>query len=255
MGNNPTGSNIKSSESGFQNWIARSLGSPGLNILTGIGAVLLIVGVIFLLILIFSGGINFGKKKKSRRSAAYKKQSKKSKTKKSWYSMWWSKIIGIRNPLGKKARGGLPRAIETNGRCDNIHWLSINNGKSALCVNASFEKPDPIRFTIDPTNIYEYDILPITMKNKIRKDTGKLSITIPYRYNEKPSAYVLDFNKAVYEDGTSAKGLFNERFDFDYWNFKTKNLNKAPSGYEYRYKSKFRPVKTDSNYKGVDGYL
>ena len=257
IGNNLSSQMITSeSNSGFQNWIGTILGKNGFDILRGIGVILLIIAIVIVLVIYFTGGFDSSKKKKkSRRSAAYKKKSKKKKTKKSLYNRIKSKIFGIRNPLGKKAYGGLPRSIEKNGRCDNINWLSINNGKSALCVNASFKQPDPVRFIIDPTNLYEYEMLPNKIKSNIRKDTGKLSITIPYKYNEKPSAYVLDFSNAVYEDKTSAKGLFNERFDFDYWNFKTKNLNISPSGNVYRYESKFRPVKTAGNYRGIDSYL
>lgn len=264
-GSNTVGPNtvVSDPNSGFQNWLSekigllfQALGPKGTAIAKGIGAIIIIGIVIVIIVFLVMGGMKlFSKKKKSRRSAAYKKKSKKSKTKKSWYSELWSKISGFRNPLGTKAYGGLPRAIENEGRCDNINWLTINNGKTSMCINASFKQPDPIRFTIDPTNLYEYEMLPNTIKNKIRTNTEKLSITIPYKYNEKPSAYVLDFSKAVYEDGKTANELFNERFNFDYWNFKPKNLNKAPSGYEYRYESKFRPLKTDSKYKGLDSYL
>lgn len=242
---------------GFQRTIAKAFSKNGLDMWAGIGAIILIIAVIVIIYLAVTGGFsNKGaskNKKKNRRSAAYKK---KKKTKKNWFLQQMSNIQNsMKNPFGIKAYNGLPRAIENGGRCDNISWLTINNGKTSMCINASFKQPDPIRFTIDPTNLYEYEMLPNTIKNKIRTNTEKLSITIPYKYNEKPSAYVLDFSKAIYEDGTTAKELFNERFNFDYWNFKPKNLNKAPSGYEYRYESKFRPLKTDSKYKGLDSYL
>lgn len=163
----------------------------------------------------------------------------------------------ISSPFGKKAYNPIPRLPETNGRCNNVNWISVEdkNKKISLCFDTSFKQPDPVRFIIDPTKLYEYDRLPNAIKQRIRTDSGKLSITVPYTYNDKPSSYVLNFKEAVFEDGTPASSLFDQRFNYEEWMFETKNLTSVGANRQnYKYTYRYRYPRTSSNYSGLDVY-
>lgn len=261
----PTNSNPREGLEHIVSGIKNTTGSilRGLNTFIGKPAGKLIVFFIFIIILIFAivGGLGFltksaKKKKQNRKNSAYKNKDK-GKDNQSIYDKVINTLTSISSPLGTKAYSSVPRDIDTIGRCDNIKWLTIKNKitGAGICVDTTFKQPPPVTFTIDPTNLHEYEKMPNQMKQKIRKNASKLSITVPYMYNEIPSSYVLDFSKATYADGTSAKHLFNERFTYDYWNFSPKSLNSTPSNKRYRYTDRKRPLKNNSAYKGLAGYV
>ena len=221
------------------------------------GKVLAFLAFLLLLFLLFAGGfglfkLSINSKKESRQNAAYKEGGQEK-----WYSKLFSNASSMTNVLGSKAYSSVPREVEENGRCDNVSLVSARDSSNniSICMDTSFKRPAPARFTINPNTVSEFEMLPSEIKKRIRSDTNRLTITVPYRYNEVPSAYVLDFSKATYGDGKPANDLFNERFDYDYWNFKPKSLNATPSGKRYKYAPRNRPVKTDSTYKGLSGYV
>ena len=196
------------------------------------------IAVLIVILLIF-GIIGFASKNNNkRRDAAYSDSSG------SIFGTFHSTFISpltngaksISRPLGKKATNGIPREIEENGRCNDIEWVSmegnLNKKKVGLCFQSSIEKPASIRWIIDPTNLYEYDMLPSAIKKKIGDNPNILTITIPYK--NKGSSYVLSCRDAVYADGSSAKDLFGEETD-KYCKFNIKTLSNS-----YKYTTKYR---------------
>lgn len=159
-------------------------------------------------------------------------------------------VSQVSSIMGQKASVGVPRENEDAGRCNDVEWVSMGgslNSKSVdLCFKSSVEKPAPIRWVIDPTNLYEYDTLPKAFKDKIRSDKTKLLITIPYV--QKGASYVLSCKNAVYEDGSAAGDLFADETN-NYCKLNTKTLNT-----EYKYTPLNRPLKSSGNYKGLDVY-
>lgn len=162
-----------------------------------------------------------------------------------WYKQIWNDLKNMASPLGSKAYTGLPREAEPKGRCDNIKWLSIKNGNSAICVDAGLNMPPPERFTIDLSRLNGFSTLPYKTKGKILENEGKLSIIVPYMYHKKPSSYVLDFKNARFQDGTSAKHLFDQKFDYNTWRFVSKTVP--------QYKARER--KTPRGDRGLDKYI
>lgn len=213
-----------------------------------LGKVLAFFVLLFLFFIIifvgFSGFRRISAKLGTGRGAAYKESGSSNVP---WYKLLWKELQSTSTPIGGKAYGGLPRQAEPKGRCDNIEWLTVQNKQSAVCLNTGFRPPQPARFTLNPSSFYEYDILPYKIKEKIRTSDGKLSVIVPYMYHEKPSSYVLDFSKAKFQDGTSAKHLFNKTFRYDSWNFASKKLPK--------YKPRRRYLSTHKKYRGLDKYL
>lgn len=180
-----------------------------------LGKILAVFVFLIILVLIFSGAFKRSKKKRSK----YKDR----KSSKGWFQRMMDALGKVRSPLGGKAYGGLPRST-VDGRCNDNEWLTVKKGKVNMCINTKFKQPPPARVTINPTNLYDYDNLPYKVKTMIRQNSGQMSIKVPYKYNEVPSAYVLDFSKATFQDGKSAKALFNKTFNFDSWEFNTQTV-------------------------------
>lgn len=230
-----------------------SLGTMGQNLGEPFGQWFVFVIFFIILIMFILGGVGiYSIVKGTRRSAAYKGTNS---SRGGFLKRVTDSLSNVSNPIGKKAYNATSRLVEKNGRCDNINWVSIEDKQKqiSLCFDMNFKPPEPVRFIIDPTNLFEYDKLPNALKQKLRTDSNKLSITVPYMYNEKPSAYVLNFKNAVFEDGTSASYLFDQRFNYDYWMFQTQNLtNVGKNKQNYMYTNKYRPTKTSSDYDGID---
>lgn len=209
--------------------------------------------VVILFIIIFFP-IYFSKKKKknksSSRTAATKdtrNQSMLETVKQSGKSAGAS-MSSLGSTFGSRSNNGTPREEEQEGRCNDVEWVStegqLNGNNVGLCFQSAIDRPAPIRWIIDPTNMYEYDTYPSAFKEKLKSEPGKLMITIPYV--SKGASYVLSCMDAVYEDGTSAKELFAEETD-TYCRLNTKNLN--------QYTPKQRAPKGSSTYQGLDTYL
>jgi hypothetical protein len=199
---------------------------------------------LYILFWLFSDNTSSKKKKKSgARGSMYNNQGYE----KPWYLRIYESITGFKNPLGVKAYGGVAREELTSGRCDNKEWIPFKSGNNAICINTGFARPRPVRFIIKPENLYEYDQLPYKVKALIRKNANKLYITVPYKYIEQPSSYVLDFTQAKFQDGKSASKLFNT-FNYDSWSFKTLTVPQYTNRKRYDSHDK-------KNYKGLDSFV
>lgn len=209
--------------------------------------------IAFFLVIVFVYWLLFGKSSSNeRRQPAYENKQDTTfieKVKATLNSVSKS-ARSIRAPLGKNATNGMPRDSESNGRCNDVEWVSmegtLDKKNVGLCFQSSIEKPTSIRWIIDPTNLYEYDTLPSVLKEKLQSEPEKLVVTIPYI--NKGSSFVLSCKDAVYGDGSSAKDLFSEETD-KYCKLKTKTLENS-----YKYTEKKRALRSSPDYKGLDVY-
>lgn len=230
-------------KTGVGNIIVSGMNKAWAFLTTARGAIISVFAFFLMIYIILWILSDDGKKNNNSRSYMYKNTGYEDP----WYIKMYKRATGFRNPLGVKAYGGVAREELTSGRCDNKVWIPYKSGNNAICVNTGFARPRPVRFIIRPENLYEYDQLPYKVKDLIRKNANKLYITVPYKYIEQPSSYVLDFTQAKFQDGKPAAKLFNN-FNYDSWSFKTLTVPQ----YTNRQRYDSRDTK---KYKGLDSFV
>lgn len=209
------------------------------------------IALLIVIIIVFVGVSEIGNSE-SRRSGAYSESKSTFSSFMSYIKSFFVKSRGILTPLGKKATNGIPRESEPKGRCNDVEWVSmegnIDKKYVGFCLQSSIEKPSSVRWIIEPSNLYEYDTLPTAWKERIQlEQKDKLVITIPYIRQPNTSFYQLSCKDATYEDGTSAKDLFEEKEE-------TEKYCKLKPQYVAAYKLKYRAPRSSNMYKGLDVY-
>ena len=131
------------------------------------------------------------------------------------------------------------------GRCDQLkmNQLEANTG---LCMKTI--QPEPIKWIIDPESLPEIKDLSPELRSKIIGANGeKYIVTIPWdTYKQDGMNYYPNCSKAVFSDGSSAAGLFEDNG--------TNTCNKKKIN-RTEYKPKYRPYSVAPNYSGLTGYV
>lgn len=105
-------------------------------------------------------------------------------------------------PFGTTKLSGIPRTVQSGGRCDNLTWKE----ESAQCRNVS--QPSTIQWIMDVDKMPEFNDMPSGLTKKLSKDGKHLIVNIPY--GRTGIHYMPDCSKMTFADGKKAN-LFNQK--------------------------------------------
>ena len=149
----------------------------------------------------------------------------------------------IRNPYKNVDDFAVARPLNPAGRTNQVSFMdptgSYATDESSLAVR--LDKPDPIRWNIDPTQTASFQTLPLQVIKDLQ-NSPKLEVTIPWKsdgYSYRP-----DCSAATYRDGKSASDLLIDQG----------NSCRLASGISSEYSSQNRPLASTQGYAGLDKY-